>query len=214
MPKERCSFRNGKKHRFYQILSTVIGTACDPIAFFKSWPAKRDQQPPFILLWRYLHGCRTKSLPLAKDYIRISFQDWACAQCNAKSICCLKICWLMPFLFRLSGDQLLVSCVWGKLCACSLMPEFEWKQKHWFRFRFCRAWKSRAPCGECALRLCCVFSWRLCRIARKFNLGLVTRGQPGAYRVRGKKQVKRPYVWTWDLLGVNALYWGKYLWHC
>ena len=31
---------------------------------------------------------------------------------------------------------------------------------------------------------------------------------------RGKRQVWRPYVRTWDLSEANVLYWRKYLWHC
>ena len=31
---------------------------------------------------------------------------------------------------------------------------------------------------------------------------------------RGKKQVWRPHVRTWDLSETNVLYWRKYLWNC
>jgi len=31
---------------------------------------------------------------------------------------------------------------------------------------------------------------------------------------RGRKQVWRPHVRTWDVSEVNVVYWRKYLWHC
>ena len=42
-------------------------------------------------------------------------------------------------------------------------------------------------------------------------------GRRGVSRLdgaRGKQQVWRTHVRTWDISGANVLYWRKYLWHC
>ena len=64
--------------------------------------------------------------------------------------------------------------------------------------------------------LCCCFE-------RDNSDQLTRKCAPTAYRTRGvtrldgargKKQVWRPYVWTWGLSEANVLRWRKYLWHC
>ena len=51
---------------------------------------------------------------------------------------------------------------------------------------------------------------RACPYQVKHRIRAVTRFD-GA---RGKKQVWRPHVRTWDLSEANILYWRQYLWHC
>jgi len=46
------------------------------------------------------------------------------------------------------------------------------------------------------------------------NRRIKVRGITRLDGVRGKKQVWRPHVRTWDILQVNIVYWRKCLWHC
>jgi len=52
------------------------------------------------------------------------------------------------------------------------------------------------------------------RTNRRWCKNRLTRGVTRLDGARGKKQVCRPHIWTWDLSEANVLYWRKYLWHC